>query len=114
MISKNDKAWSLCSIVFADIVGFTRLSSGCTAKELVKMLNELFARFDTLAEVDWCLQTSDDVFYPTSHLAFVLLLLWLLSTVHLSDYCMCPCLCLPVLLALRLLINKIYVTLIFV
>lgn len=39
------------SIVFADIVGFTRLSSGCTAKELVKMLNELFARFDTLAEV---------------------------------------------------------------
>ena len=39
------------SIVFADIVGFTKLSSGCTAQELVKILNELFDRFDKLAEV---------------------------------------------------------------
>jgi adenylate cyclase 2 len=39
------------SILFADIVGFTRLSSGCTAKELVKILNELFAKFDQLASV---------------------------------------------------------------
>ena len=39
------------SILFADIVGFTRLSSGCTAEELVKMLNQLFGRFDQLASV---------------------------------------------------------------
>ena len=39
------------SILFADIVGFTRLSSGCTAQELVKMLNKLFGRFDQLAKV---------------------------------------------------------------
>ncbi|XP_072371597.1 adenylate cyclase type 3 isoform X2 [Scyliorhinus torazame] len=37
------------SILFADIVGFTRLSSSCSAQELVKLLNELFARFDKLA-----------------------------------------------------------------
>lgn len=39
------------SILFADIVGFTAISSTYTASELVKMLNELFARFDGLAEV---------------------------------------------------------------
>ncbi|XP_047496470.1 adenylate cyclase type 3-like [Penaeus chinensis] len=38
------------SILFADIVGFTAISSTYTASELVKMLNELFARFDGLAE----------------------------------------------------------------
>jgi len=37
--------------VFADIVGFTKLSSGCTAQELVEILNALFDRFDKLAEV---------------------------------------------------------------
>ncbi|XP_073480989.1 adenylate cyclase type 3-like [Aquarana catesbeiana] len=37
------------SILFADIVGFTQLSSYCSAQELVKLLNELFARFDKLA-----------------------------------------------------------------
>lgn len=42
---------SLCSILFADIVGFTQLSSAVTPKELVKLLNELFARFDKLAAV---------------------------------------------------------------
>jgi len=39
------------SILFADIVGFTAISSSCPAAELVKTLNELFARFDKLAEV---------------------------------------------------------------
>ena len=39
------------SILFADIVGFTALSSTCTASELVKILNELFANFDKLAQV---------------------------------------------------------------
>ena len=35
-----------CSILFADIVGFTGLASQCTAQELVKLLNELFSKFD--------------------------------------------------------------------
>ncbi|XP_074600100.1 adenylate cyclase type 3-like [Brevipalpus obovatus] len=38
------------SILFADIVGFTAISSTCSAAELVKTLNELFARFDKLSE----------------------------------------------------------------
>lgn len=42
------------SILFADIVGFTQLSSACSAQELVKLLNELFARFDKLAAVSHC------------------------------------------------------------
>ncbi|MEQ2314399.1 Adenylate cyclase type 3 [Ameca splendens] len=41
------------SILFADIVGFTQLSSSCSAQELVKLLNELFARFDKLAAVSF-------------------------------------------------------------
>lgn len=32
-------------------MGFTQLSSACSAQELVKLLNELFARFDKLAAV---------------------------------------------------------------
>ncbi|KAJ8960766.1 hypothetical protein NQ318_020060, partial [Aromia moschata] len=39
------------SILFADIKGFTVLATKCTAQELVKILNELFARFDKLATV---------------------------------------------------------------
>ena len=39
------------SILFADIVGFTVLASQCTAQELVRLLNELFGRFDQLASV---------------------------------------------------------------
>ena len=42
---------SSCSILFADIVGFTGLASQCTAQELVKLLNELFGKFDELATV---------------------------------------------------------------
>ncbi|OWF39366.1 Ca(2+)/calmodulin-responsive adenylate cyclase-like [Mizuhopecten yessoensis] len=37
------------SILFADIVGFTNLSSHCSAQDLVRILNELFGRFDYLA-----------------------------------------------------------------
>ncbi|KAH0954007.1 hypothetical protein HN011_006496 [Eciton burchellii] len=38
------------SILYADIVGFTAISSTYSASELVKILNELFARFDQLSE----------------------------------------------------------------
>lgn len=38
------------SILFADIVGFTAISSSLPAPELVKILNELFASFDKLSE----------------------------------------------------------------
>ncbi len=41
------------SILFADIVGFTVLSSQCSAQELVRLLNELFGRFDQLASVSF-------------------------------------------------------------
>lgn len=41
----------LCSILFADVKGFTNLSTTLSAQELVRMLNELFARFDRLAHV---------------------------------------------------------------
>ena len=38
------------SVLFADIVGFTTLSSRTSPEALVTMLNELFSTFDTLAE----------------------------------------------------------------
>ncbi|CAK1549837.1 unnamed protein product [Leptosia nina] len=38
------------SILYADIVGFTAISSSYSAQDLVAILNELFARFDRLAE----------------------------------------------------------------
>ncbi|OXU30600.1 hypothetical protein TSAR_007812 [Trichomalopsis sarcophagae] len=38
------------SILYADIVGFTAISSTYSASDLVKILNELFARFDQLSE----------------------------------------------------------------
>ncbi|KAK7944473.1 hypothetical protein WMY93_000201 [Mugilogobius chulae] len=38
-------------ILFADVKGFTNLSTTLSAQELVRMLNELFARFDRLAHV---------------------------------------------------------------
>lgn len=49
--SLRDYSISNFSILYADIVGFTAISSTYSAQELVKMLNELFARFDKLAEV---------------------------------------------------------------
>ncbi|XP_072617376.1 adenylate cyclase type 4 isoform X5 [Vulpes vulpes] len=39
------------SVLYADIVGFTRLASECSPKELVLMLNELFGKFDQIAKV---------------------------------------------------------------
>lgn len=40
------------SILYADIVGFTRLASDCSPGELVHMLNELFGKFDQIAKVN--------------------------------------------------------------
>lgn len=39
------------SILFADIKGFTELASRTSAQQLVRILNDLFARFDRIAEV---------------------------------------------------------------
>lgn len=43
----------LCSILYADIVGFTKLASSCTPEELVVVLNKLFGRFDDIAKVKY-------------------------------------------------------------
>lgn len=40
------------SILFADIVGFTALSSQHSAPELVTLLNTIFSRFDTVVDVE--------------------------------------------------------------
>lgn len=52
------------SILYADIVGFTRLASDCSPKELVIMLNELFGKFDQIAKVNcweflFCISTDN-------------------------------------------------------
>ncbi|KAL1491228.1 hypothetical protein ABEB36_011857 [Hypothenemus hampei] len=58
------------SILFADICGFTTLSDQCTAEELVRILNELFARFDKLAAEHHCLRIKllGDCYYCVSGL----------------------------------------------
>lgn len=39
------------SILYADIVGFTKLASTCSPEELVAVLNKLFGKFDDIAKV---------------------------------------------------------------
>ncbi len=39
-----------CSVLFADIVGFTPMSARLSSEELVALLNRIFRRFDALAE----------------------------------------------------------------
>ncbi|XP_033606187.1 adenylate cyclase type 9 isoform X4 [Cryptotermes secundus] len=53
------------SILFADIVGFTRMSSNKTAEELVDILNDLFERFDDLCATHGCekISTLGDCYY---------------------------------------------------
>ncbi|XP_049284977.1 adenylate cyclase type 9 isoform X2 [Anopheles funestus] len=56
------------SILFADIVGFTRMSSTKTAEQLVEILNDLFERFDDLCLVNGCekISTLGDCYYCVS------------------------------------------------
>ncbi|GFY79712.1 hypothetical protein TNIN_393221 [Trichonephila inaurata madagascariensis] len=58
------------NILFADIVGFTVLASQCTAQELVRLLNELFGRFDQLSNDNHCLRIKilGDCYYCVSGL----------------------------------------------
>ncbi|XP_061602725.1 adenylate cyclase type 8 [Cololabis saira] len=56
------------SILFADIKGFTQLSMNLSAQDLVRTLNELFGRFDRLAEEHHCLRIKilGDCYYCVS------------------------------------------------
>ncbi|KAL0271987.1 UNVERIFIED_CONTAM: hypothetical protein PYX00_005133 [Menopon gallinae] len=58
------------SILFADIKGFTALASTCSAQQLVRVLNDLFARFDRLAHQTHCLRIKllGDCYYCVSGL----------------------------------------------
>lgn len=56
------------SILFADIVGFTKMSSTKTAEQLVEILNDLFERFDDLCNLSGCekISTLGDCYYCVS------------------------------------------------
>uniref|UniRef100_A0A672KU26 adenylate cyclase n=1 Tax=Sinocyclocheilus grahami TaxID=75366 RepID=A0A672KU26_SINGR len=56
------------SILFADIKGFTSLSMTMSAQDLVRTLNELFGRFDRLAEENHCMRIKilGDCYYCVS------------------------------------------------
>ncbi|XP_075236866.1 adenylyl cyclase 78C isoform X2 [Lycorma delicatula] len=58
------------SILFADIKGFTAWASQCSAQELVRVLNDLFAKFDKLAAENHCLRIKllGDCYYCVSGL----------------------------------------------
>lgn len=53
------------SILFADIVGFTKMSANKSAHALVGLLNDLFGRFDRLCEETKCekISTLGDCYY---------------------------------------------------
>ncbi|XP_053716767.1 adenylate cyclase type 4-like [Synchiropus splendidus] len=58
------------SILYADIVGFTKLASTCSPEELVAVLNKLFGRFDSIAKRNGCLRIKilGDCYYCVSGL----------------------------------------------
>ncbi|KAM9717104.1 adenylate cyclase type 4 isoform 1-T2 [Menidia menidia] len=58
------------SILYADIVGFTKLASTCTPEELVAVLNKLFGKFDDIAKKNGCLRIKilGDCYYCVSGL----------------------------------------------
>ncbi|XP_012679145.2 adenylate cyclase type 9 isoform X2 [Clupea harengus] len=61
----NMKRMEPVSILFADIVGFTKMSANKTAPALVGLLNDLFGRFDRLCELTCCekISTLGDCYY---------------------------------------------------
>ncbi|XP_057683881.1 adenylate cyclase type 2b isoform X2 [Corythoichthys intestinalis] len=58
------------SILYADIVGFTRLATDCAPGELVHVLNELFGKFDQIAKENECMRIKilGDCYYCVSGL----------------------------------------------
>ncbi|XP_043588764.1 adenylate cyclase type 2 isoform X1 [Bombus pyrosoma] len=58
------------SILYADIVNFTPLSEQLSASNLVKILNELFGRFDQIAQENQCMRIKilGDCYYCVSGL----------------------------------------------
>ncbi|VEL13041.1 unnamed protein product, partial [Protopolystoma xenopodis] len=68
---QDSKMWVYCkvfddvSILFADIVGFTKMSSNKTANKVVLLLNDLFNRFDDLCQKTKCekIGTLGDCYY---------------------------------------------------
>ncbi|XP_064466692.1 adenylate cyclase type 2-like isoform X2 [Ornithodoros turicata] len=58
------------SILYADIVNFTRLSEQLSASDLVQTLNELFGRFDQIAQDNHCMRIKilGDCYYCVSGL----------------------------------------------
>ncbi|XP_052741648.1 adenylate cyclase type 2-like isoform X3 [Bicyclus anynana] len=58
------------SILYADIVNFTPLSERLSASDLVKTLNELFGRFDQIAQENQCMRIKilGDCYYCVSGL----------------------------------------------
>ena len=64
----NMSAMDDVSILFADIVGFTKMSSNKTASQLVTLLNDLFGRFDKLCQESGCekISTLGDCYYCVS------------------------------------------------
>lgn len=61
----NMKRMDPVSILFADIVGFTKMSANKSAHALVGLLNDLFGRFDRLCELTRCekISTLGDCYY---------------------------------------------------
>ncbi|XP_059399702.1 adenylate cyclase type 9-like isoform X2 [Carassius carassius] len=61
----NMKRMEPVSILFADIVGFTKMSANKSAPALVGLLNDLFGRFDRLCESTHCekISTLGDCYY---------------------------------------------------
>ncbi|XP_055365078.1 adenylate cyclase type 9 isoform X2 [Betta splendens] len=61
----NMKRMDPVSILFADIVGFTKMSANKSAPALVGLLNDLFGRFDRLCELTYCekISTLGDCYY---------------------------------------------------
>jgi Adenylate and Guanylate cyclase catalytic domain len=58
------------SILFADIKGFTELASKTSAQQLVKILNDLFAKFDKIAQVSLFVWNLTETVLSKNHIVF--------------------------------------------